>query len=98
MMLLTAFVLASFCATEVFAYARGFHPWLGQPLTHAGSWPIYMPLDIWQWAWQWGWQAPGAFRGAAWSFALVFGGLLGAMLCPRGQRRPQAQWATRRSL
>lgn len=95
---LTAFALASWLSTEVFAFTRGWHPGLGAPLTQAGAWPIYLPFDIWSWAWQWGAHAPDAFRGAAWTFALVFGGLVVAMLWPRPLPKPHAQWATRRSL
>jgi hypothetical protein len=92
------FVLASFAASEVFAWTRGFHPWLGRPLTHLGVWPLYHPWEFWRWLWAWGWQSPAAFRSAGIVFGVVFGGLLGAMLWPKPTGKPQAQWATRRSL
>src|SRR6266545_2716364 len=57
MQTLGAWLLASCLATEVFAWTRGFHPWLGQPLLHAGVWPVYHPLTIWRWLWAWGWRA-----------------------------------------
>jgi type IV secretion system protein VirD4 len=97
-MLLFAFTLASFLATEVFAWTRGFHHGLGAPWFSAGVWPIYPPLTGWQWLWAWGWQAPEAFRSAGIVFGVVFGGLMLAMLRPRPAQKPQAQWATRRSL
>lgn len=97
-MLLLAFVLASFLATEVFAWTRGFHAALGVPWFAAGVWPIYQPLTGWQWLWAWGWQAPEAFRGAGIVFGVVFGGLALITLRPKPAQKPQAQWATRRSL
>jgi hypothetical protein len=95
---LGAFLLASFLATEVFAWTRGFHPWLGAPLTHAGVWPVYHPLAVWQWVWWWGWSAPGAFREAGMAFGVVFVGLMTAALWPKPSGKPQARWATRRDL
>ncbi len=93
-----ALLIASFLATEVFAWTRGWHPWLGQPLFHAGMWPVYYPLDIWRWAWAWVWKSPEAFRSAGIVFGLVFSGLLAATLWPKPTGKPQAQWATRRTL
>jgi hypothetical protein len=95
---LGAWLLASFLATEVFAWTRGWHPWLGQPLFHAGVWPVYHPVAIWRWLWAWGWNAPGAFREAVMAFAVVFGGLIIAAFWPKPPGKPQAQWSNRRNL
>src|SRR6266496_268465 len=95
---LGALLLASFLATEVFAWTRGFHPWLGAPLTYAGVWPVYHPLTIWHWAWAWGWNAPGAFREAGIAFAMVFGSFMVAAFWPKPPGKPQAQWSNRRHL
>jgi hypothetical protein len=93
-----AWLMASFLATEVFAWTRGFHPGLGAPLMHAGVWPVYHPLTIWRWLWAWGWSAPGAFREAGIAFAIVFLGLMIAAYWPKPPGKPQAQWSNRRNL
>src|SRR5207244_9572750 len=90
---LGALLMASFLATEIFAWTRGFHPWLGAPLTHAGVWPVYHPWAIWRWVWAWGWSTPIAFREAGIAFAVIFGGLMTAALWPTPPEKPQARWA-----
>jgi type IV secretion system protein VirD4 len=53
---------ASLVASEVFAWQHGWHPALGAAWTKVGTWPLYPPWAIWQWAQHWFHAAPGQFQ------------------------------------
>ena len=85
-------LLASFVASEVFAWQHGWHKNLGRPLTSLQRVPLYSPDSIWLWAYQWGYATPRHFQGAAIA-ALVTLGLVAYPFRKKTEASDVARWA-----